>query len=291
MKEDQSPDEVEQKAYDTAIKAIITASNQVLRYWQSPTNSYFDESYTMKIFKKAEGTGNYATTADKESEKIIIELIRKNPLFKDHHIIAEESDEIESESEYQWLIDPIDGTPPFRNGLPEFGISIGLLKEKDPIMGVIAMPALGQLVVARKGQGAKLLSFTEEILIEKLDNQGIKTSLDNLLVGYDLGYENRGEQLEKTISKLADKIGYPVCYGSCSAANFRLSQGLIGAYFFETPKKFDIAAAAAIIPEIGGVVTDMRGQPIDWAVSQRTFLAARSPQIHSQLVEMLGRAA
>ncbi len=283
-----SSNEIEQKAYEFAIKIVITAGKHILKYWHNPTNTFFDESHTMDIFEKTQGTGNYATTADKESEAIIINAIQENPLFKNHNIIAEESDKITAESKYQWLIDPIDGTPPFNNGLPEFGISIGLLNGKDPVIGAIAMPALGQLIAARKGQGAKLLSFDGKLLKDLSTSDNIpQLSMDKVLVAYDLGYVGRGRQLSQIVSKIADKVGYPVCYGSCSAANFRMSQGLVGAYFFETPKEFDIAAAAAIIPETGGVVTDMKGNSIDWSSDSRTYLAAVNPQIHSQLLEII----
>lgn len=289
MNEKLTVNEIEQVALDTAIKAAVKAGKHILKFWPNPTNTYFDENLAMQIFEK-EGSGNYATTADRESEKIIIQAIQSDPLFGRHRIVAEESDEIAGESEYQWVIDPIDGTPPFRNGLPEFGIAIGLLKGQEPVMGVIAMPALGQLIAARKGHGAKLLSFDGKVISELGKTKENIPPIDQALVAYDLGYEGRDVQLRSITAKIADKVGYTPCYGSVSTGNFRLAQGLIQGFFAPRPTKMDIAAAAAIIPEVGGVATDMNGDPIDWSAGERTYLAAKTPQIHSQLVEMLQAA-
>lgn len=275
------------QAYKTAINVGIKASEHILKYWPNPSNPLFDQNLVIQIFEKNQGIGNYATIADKESEDIILAAIQHDPLLKGHRIIAEESDEVITTSDWQWTIDPIDGTPPFRNGLPEFGISIGLLKGQEPIMGVIAMPAQRQLIAARKGHGARLLSFEGKELRNLTEPQGLQPALDKTLIAYDLGYEERSEQLKEVVAKLADKVGYPVSYGSSSTGNFRVAQGLIGAYFCQTPTKFDIGASSAIIKEIGGLVTDMSGKPIDWTANSRSYLAARTPEMHRQILELI----
>jgi myo-inositol-1(or 4)-monophosphatase len=281
-----SPKDVEQRAFAVAIGAAIKAGRHVLKYWPNPLNSDFDKDLVMEVFKKEKGVGNYATIADIESEKIIIQEIQNDSLLKSHQIIAEESDDVVTESEYQWVIDPIDGTIIFKNGLPEFGVSIGLLKGGEPIMGVIAMPVLGQLIAARKGKGAKLYSFNGDVL-KNLGSPSGDTSLNEKLIAYDLGYERRAVQIEKTIKKLADRVGYVPSYGSVSTGNFRLAQGLLGAFIHPRPTKMDIAAAAVIIPEVGGVVTTMRGDSIDWGADNRTYVGAISMEVHKELIKIL----
>ena len=276
---------IEQQVYQTAIDAGISASRLVMRYWPNPNNPDFDKDLSLGVVEKV-GAGNYATIADIESEKIIIESIKNEPLFKGHRIIAEESDEITGNSEWQWIIDPIDGTPPFKNGLPEFGISIGALYGQEPRVGVILMPVQKQLIAAKRGQGVKLLSFDGEVLAD-LSQKRESPPIDKALIGYDLGYKGRSEQLSSIVSKIADKIGYPVSYGSSSTANFRLAQGLISGYFCQTPTKFDIGAATAIISELGGVVTNMQGQPIDWQKESTSYLATLDPNIHRELLKIL----
>ena len=85
---------------------------------------------------------NFATQGDLESEKKVIEIITKN--FPDHNIIGEESGRVDKGSEYSWAIDPIDGTIPFVDGIPFFGVSVGLLKNNQPFVGVINMVEIGR---------------------------------------------------------------------------------------------------------------------------------------------------
>jgi myo-inositol-1(or 4)-monophosphatase len=280
--------EVEREVFQTALAAITSASERVLRYWPNPVNPHFDRSLNLKIQKKEIGTGNYATIADEESEQIIIRAIKENPLLRKHGILAEESNRVQSDSEWQWVIDPIDGTPPFKNGLPEFGISIGVLKNQEPQIGMIAMPALGQIITARRGKGAELLSFDGKKIMQITQETALSaTDLETSLVAYDLGYTGRGKQLSEVLAKIADKIGYPVSYGSSSTGNFRLALGHVSAYFCANPTKYDIGAASVIIPEIGGMVTDMDGKPIDWHKDSVSYLAARTPKLHRELLDFI----
>lgn len=277
--------EVAREALNTGIDVAVRASRLVMEYWPSPANAHFNQATALEVIEKNEGTGNYATVADTASEQLIIKAIQGNPVLNGHKIIAEESNPIGAESAWQWVIDPIDGTPPFKNGLPEFGISIGLLKDGEPTMGIIAMPAQGQLIASLKGNGVQLMNFDRQVIAELGEAPAV--SLDHALVGYDLGYSNRGTQLAETVAKLADQIGYPVSYGSSSTANFRLALGHLGAYFCQTPTKFDIGAASAIITELGGIVTDTSGRPIDWQAPKQSYLAARDPRIHQQVLEII----
>lgn len=277
--------EIAREAYKTGIEAAVKASELVLRYWPNPANPHFDKDLMLEIFEKTEGVGNYATIADQASEQLIIDTIQANSRLAGQRIIGEELDPIDTDSEWQWIIDPIDGTPPFKNGLPEFGISIGVLKGKDPVAGFLAMPAQGQIIASLKGEGARLLSLDGKVLSELSELPPV--ALNHSLIAYDLGYAGRGDQLANIVAKLADVVGYPVSYGSSSTGNFRVATGNVGAYFCKTPTKFDIAASSAIITELGGVVTDMSGNPIDWQAPERSYLAARDPNIHRQVLEII----
>jgi fructose-1,6-bisphosphatase/inositol monophosphatase family enzyme len=280
---------LEQRAYEVAVAAAVHASQLVLRYWPNPLNSQLDPQRVLTIFDKDTGVGNYATIADKESEAAITAVIRQEELFANHGIDGEESGAAPSMCEWRWILDPIDGTPPFNHGLPEYGISIGLIHEQEPVVGVIALPAYGQIIAAQRGARALLLSLDGKELVDLKSIMARQSPrpITKALIGYDLGYENRGQQLQTIVAKLADRIGYPVSYASSSTANFRLAQGLLGAYFCQTPTIFDIGAAATIIPEIGGVVTDMTGKPIDWNASSRSYLASYSPALHHQVLTLL----
>lgn len=274
---------VEEQAYKTAVEAAIAASKLVLQYWPNMANPFFNEKLVNDVFQK-EGVGNYATVADKESEKLIINFITSQTLLKDHRILSEESDEIIADSPYQWIIDPIDGTQPFKNGLEEFGICIGLLKNQEPVIGVIALPAKNEFVAARKNHGA-ILQDLDGGFHRELKRDSGTVDFEKVMIGYDVGYTDREVQLD-SVKKIIGKVGYCVSYASVAAANCFLAQGYLGGYFSSNPTKFDIAAAAAIVQEIG-ILTDMKGNPIDWSATSRSYLAARSSEVHQHLLSLL----
>jgi myo-inositol-1(or 4)-monophosphatase len=274
-------------AYDTAIKAAIQATELILPFWPNPDNAHFNRQLALDVIDK-EGTGNYATIADLQAEKKIIEVIQSHPLLKEHSILSEESEEIVADEKWRWIIDPIDGTPNFRNGNPDYGMCIALFNGQQPILGLIARPGLQQMVVAKNGGDAKLLTYDGKELANVRElAEHYKDPIDKALVGYDLGYSNRQGQLREIAEKIITKVGYAVCLASFSTGNFRLMQGMMGIYFGMSPTIMDVAPAAALIPAIGGVVTDMQGKPIDWLASERSYIGAVNPQIHQQFLEVV----
>src|SRR3989344_79566 len=101
-----------------------------------------------------EKLGDFTTEADITSEKKILSILQTK--FPDHNFISEEIGKIDNGSDYWWIIDPLDGTIPYTSGLRTFGVSIGLLKDKKPILGVVNLPAMESLFWAEEGKGAFL---------------------------------------------------------------------------------------------------------------------------------------
>jgi myo-inositol-1(or 4)-monophosphatase len=275
------------EAYDVIIEAAIKATEEIIPFWPNPLNTHFNRKLALEVIDK-EGTGNYATTADLKAERKIIEVIKSKPLLKNHSFIAEETDSIEADENWRWIIDPIDGTPNFRNGNPDFGMCIALFNGQQPIIGLIARPALQQLVIAKKDTDAKLLTYEgKEIANLKELAQAYDDPIDKALVGYDLGYSNRQGQLREIADKIITKVGYAVCLASFSTGNFRLLQGMMGIYFGMSPTIMDVAPAAALIPAVGGIVTDMKGKQIDWKADNRSYIGAVNSRIHQQFLEIV----
>lgn len=94
------------------------------------------------------------TIADKESEAFIISQIHS--LYPSHSILSEESGSESNESDFQWVIDPLDGTTNYSSGLPQFCVSIGLKHQGTTILGVVYAPYLDELYTSIKGEGAYL---------------------------------------------------------------------------------------------------------------------------------------
>lgn len=274
-------------AYETAIEASLRATAVIMPFWPNPSNRDFDSSSVLSRTTK-DGTGNYATIADFESERTIIDVIQSKSILADHSILSEESDEIVGDDEWQWIVDPIDGTQNFSSGIPDFGICIALLHGSDPVVGVIAIPALRQLVAVKKGGPARLLSYdgTELADLRALAERH-RHPLQDTVVGYNLGYHDRPAQMELIAQKLITHVGYASCLGSFAVGNFRLLQGMMGVYFGMAPTVMDIAPAAALVSAVGGVTSDLAGEPIDWRASSRTYVGAINPRVHDEFLQKL----
>ena len=132
-----------------------------------------------KISNK-EGINNLVTEADHAAEKAIIDVIQKQ--YPDHFILSEETGEIKTNSEYKWIIDPIDGTVNFAHGIPLCCVSIGLEKDGEMILGAVYNPLMNEFFFAQKGSGAFLND--KKILVSN------KTAVisSNLVTGFPYTY-------------------------------------------------------------------------------------------------------
>ena len=113
--------------------------------------SRFDGAFTID---HKDGVNNLVTEVDKLAEAKIISVIRAS--FPGHSIISEEVGEMMKDSDYQWIIDPIDGTVNFAHGIPLCCVSIGLMHHDSVLMGAVYNPVMNELFVAEKGKGATL---------------------------------------------------------------------------------------------------------------------------------------
>jgi len=227
-------------------------------------------------FRNKKRLADFVTDADIASEKIILEKLQQN--FSRHNFLSEEIGKIDNQSNYTWVIDPLDGTIPFSSGLPIFGISIGLLKNNQPILGVINMPELNNLFWAERKKGAFLNG--KRIYVSK--NKELLKSV----IGFEVGYVGgRRKQVEKLLSPMADKVRYPLMLGCASAGVAFVSSGVLNAYL-HTAHPWDFLAGAVIVKEAGGKVTDFQGKPIDWA-KDWISLAASNGLIHDKILNLI----
>lgn len=237
-----------------------------------------------------EGVGNFSTAADHISTVIIKSVIGQYPDLVEVGFRTEESvPEISDTAKFWWNIDEIDGTANFSRGSNHYGISIGLHDQVEPIVGVIAFPARRELIVSHK-TGAKLLDFDGKTLLdlrEHASHQVTDPETDQLFIAYDLGYSNKSQQMLEGPAKFADRVSALKSYHSSSYTLGEVALGKIDAFFTGSPTIYDIGASTVAIEAIGGKVSDMSGMPIDWNASERTFLAARTPEVHSRVLSLL----
>src|ERR1700739_2933180 len=125
----------------TLLKATEAGAKELRHYFNSD----------FKISNK-EGINNLVTEADHASEKAIFAVIKNE--YPDHFILSEEAGEIKMDSEYKWIIDPIDGTVNFANGLPICCVSIGIEQDGEMILGAVYNPFIKEFYFAQRGYGA-----------------------------------------------------------------------------------------------------------------------------------------
>lgn len=237
------------------------------------------QKYSGKNLKRNVKFGDasdFATIADIEAEKAIIKILTTN--FPDHSIIAEEGGSKDRKSEYAWVIDPLDGTFSYFRGIPQFCVSIGLMREGMPILGVIYHISDSDLFWASEGKGAYLNS--KKIQVSKLTN--LKESAVYLDFGH---YAKRMTKFELYIKLLLNKVGTIFSLGSATLGLTWVGKGILDAYVVQA-WLWDFVAGSVIVEEAGGKVTDLDGKGVDWT-KQRLNIVASNGLIHDQILEAL----
>jgi myo-inositol-1(or 4)-monophosphatase len=227
-----------------------------------------------------------ATSADTESEKIIITGIKKK--FPGHEILAEESAykkyngeksqyNFLKEKEWVWIIDPLDGTNNFLNGLDYFAVCISLVYKGEPIVGVVYRPINGDLFYALKGKGAFFKNLKSKGIVLKLSSKKNKKSLkDSLLV---TGFTSeKGEVFDREFELFKQMMGKSRGIrrmGSAALDLCYVAHGIFDCFWERGLAPWDVAAAGLICHEANVSVSDYSGQ--SFHPFQETILAARSP--------------
>lgn len=219
---------------------------------------------------------NIVTDIDKASEKHIKEFIQKN--FPSHSILAEEGGETLNNSEYLWVVDPLDGTTNFAHGLPIFSISIGVQKDGKTIMGVVYDIMQDITYAAEKGGGA----FADSQRINVSKNGNLAHSV--LVTGFPYNISDNPENaLEKFTSLTRASRGIRRL-GSAAIDFCYVARGVFDGFWEVYLHPWDMCAGKLIVEEAGGLVTGFEGEEIDIYTHR---ILATNGQIHERMMEFL----
>lgn len=211
------------------------------------------------------------TIADKKSEEIMREEILKH--FPDHGIIGEEFGSYNSDAEYVWVLDPIDGTKSFICGAFSFGTLIGLLKNNQPVLGVINQPVLNEFMIGDNSE----TSLNGEIVTVRNCNK----IEDAVLITCD--HFNIGKfQNQQKFDGLAKRVKLYRHWGDCYGY-LLLASGLVDIVIDPIMSVWDSMALIPIVRGAGGIISDYNGND---AVKGNSIVAA-SMQIHSEIIKVL----
>ncbi len=254
----------------TLIKATEAGAKELQRFFNG----------SFKISNK-EGINNLVTEADHAAEKAIIEIISKD--FPEHNILSEEAGEVliigreqGVDSEYKWIIDPIDGTVNFANGIPICCVSIGLEHNGKMIMGAVYNPNMNEFFLAQRGNGATL----NDKKIQVSDKTEVIKSC--LVTGFPYTYLNEPNGPLQIFEKLI-RQGIPVRrLGSAAIDLCWVAAGRFDGFYEHNLHAWDSAAGFLMVEEAGGKVTDFEGNY--YSPYQRHLLATNG-KIHEELLK------
>ncbi len=241
-------------------KQLATASGEIIkRYFRSD----------LAVESKADDSP--VTIADKQAEEIMREMIMKE--FPAHGIIGEEFGNHNESAEYQWVLDPIDGTKSFVSGTFLFGTLIGLMKDGQPIVGTIHHPITSHMLI---GTGDEARLNDEPVKVRSTANLRDAVLLYTDFI--DVGQYQNGIAFQQ----LMGKTKYNRTWGDCHGY-FLVATGFADVMLDPIMHLWDIVALVPIIEGAGGKITSWNGGP---PLSGNGIVASNG-RLHSQVMRVL----
>ena len=252
-----------------ALRAARKAGDFMLRAMDRPEE--FD------IETKA--PNDFVSNIDKTAEAIIVDQIRET--YPDHAIIGEEFGAKSGNSEFTWIIDPLDGTLNFLQGIPHFAISIGIMKGRHHEHGIIYDPVRGEEFIASRGSGAQLNG--------KRIRVSARSKLEDCVLATGLPPGSVENRLDEYMVGLKDLTGS--CRGIRRAGSAALDLAYVAAGrtdgFWEMGlNQWDIAAGIVLVREAGGFVSDLEGGE---SFFNSGDIIAANPKCWRTMVQVLNR--
>jgi myo-inositol-1(or 4)-monophosphatase len=249
---------------DLIIKAALDAGRLLMEKYESGVRVEFKGKYDL------------VTEADRDSEALIVDMIRKD--YPDHDVLAEEGKYGERDSQFRWIIDPLDGTTNYAHSFPWFAVSIAMEKDGVLELGVVYNPNNNEMFVAERGRGA----FLGE---QRLKVSTVKT-LERSLLATGFAYDHKHAR--------ANNYEYFNCFQRAAQACRRpgvasldlasVAAGRFDGFWEMKLKPWDLAAGVLLIEEAGGRVSDFDGEPM--ALEDPECLASNG-LIHDEMKAIL----
>lgn len=249
-----------------AVTASRAAGNFIMRH--------LDRADQLKV--QAKGLSDFVSDVDRGAEAEIIRTIQR--YYPDHAILGEENGAL-GESEWQWVIDPLDGTTNFLHGFPHFAVSIAVLHKGEVEHGVIYAPCTQDLYTASKGKGAQLNNRRMRV--------SRRTKLSEALIGTGAPIRNpeRNQQYLPMFEQVIENTAGIRRAGAAALDLAYVAAGRLDGFWELSLQPWDIAAGMLMVREAGGIVTELDGgNPLETG-----SIVAAAPKLHPELIHLLGR--
>jgi myo-inositol-1(or 4)-monophosphatase len=250
------------------IRAARAAGDIIVRSMEQVTDIQITEK----------GLNDFVSEVDHKAEAVIIDSIRK--AYPQHSILAEESGQ-SGDNEYQWIIDPLDGTTNFLHGFPQFAVSIALKHGDTMEQAIIYDPLRQELFTATRGSGAYLNN--RRIRISK--RKGLSGAL--LGTGFPFGNNFKLEVFINTFRALFPLVAGIRRAGAASLDLAYVASGRLDGFWEFGLKPWDMAAGALLIQEAGGIVTSVNN---DNTYLKAGNILAANGKLHEEMVKILSAA-
>ena len=254
-----------QPTLNIAIRAARSAGRILLRY--------FERVDQLQI--QVKGPNDFVSEVDRGAEEAIIQQLRST--FPDHAILAEESG-TQGKSDYEWVIDPLDGTTNYLHGFPQFSISIALRHRGRLECGLVYDPLREEMFTAARGEGAQLNDRRIRV--------GKRLSLDGALIGTGFPFREQ-RHLGAYLGMFKDLIESTAGLrrpGSAALDFAYVASGRTDGFWELGLSEWDFAAGALLVSEAGGTVTDLVGGTSHFKTGN---VVAGNLKVHQALLEKL----
>jgi len=230
----------------------------------------FGEASDIRVKVGAKGL---VTDTDLAAEQAILQVLTSE---SDYGVLSEESGESGKISGPQWVIDPLDGTNNFARSIPLFGVSVGLIDEKESLVGVIIDPVNEKEYYATKGEGA--YCNEKRIELPGFDKEYIPMIFLNH--GYD---DNHRAKFKKFTAATASSYN-TLKLGTTAIELVYVASGAVDAFICVGDELWDFAAGIVITQEAGCIFSDWQGNPWD---GKTNHLLVSRPEIHQDLIKRI----
>jgi myo-inositol-1(or 4)-monophosphatase len=249
-----------------AISAAWAAGEVIMRHYRS--------SY--QAWDKC--PNNPVTTADLEADYMLhTRLLDANP---QHGWLSEETSDSRErlDKRYTWIVDPLDGTQEFINGVDQFAVSVAFVEDNQPVLGVVLNPATGEMFAGIVGQGLSYNGIPPDSFSQRTDPDGTRLLVSDAEIDAGMWEPYREHFDLQPVGSAAYKLA-------------RLAAGFGDAYVSLKPKReWDICAGTALVQAAGGRVTDLEGRPVLFNQPNVRIngVVAANTALHTGLLRILG---
>lgn len=252
-----------------AIRAARAAGNIIIRHFGRADELIVD----------SKRRNDFVSEVDRNAEHEIIRIIKR--AYPKHAFLAEESGRLGKHDEYEWIIDPLDGTTNFLHNFPQFAVSIALHKKGTPEIAVIYDPILQDLFTAVRGGGA----FLNDKRIRVSNRRTLEGAL--LATGFPFSENEKIDQYLLTLKPFMMEAAGIRRAGSAALDLAYVACGRCDGFWEFGLNSWDIAAGDLLVKEAGGFISDLKGG--NQYLKTGDIICA-NPKLHPQMLEVISKA-